>query len=52
VRDASAERLAQIDGVSAADAARIRAFFAALDAPPAAPEAAEPESPEPAPAAP
>jgi len=52
VRDASAERLAQVEGVSAADAARIHAFFVALDAPATAPEPAEPDTAETAPAAP
>jgi excinuclease ABC subunit C len=50
VRDATPERLAQVEGVSAADGARIRAFFAALAAPPSEPEpepAPEPASAEP-----
>jgi excinuclease ABC subunit C len=40
VREADAARLAQVGGVSPADAARIRGFFAALDAAP------EPETPK------
>jgi excinuclease ABC subunit C len=46
VRDASAEQLVAVEGIGTADAQRIRAFFAALDAPdpPAAPDAAAPQA--------
>jgi len=47
VREASVERLAQVSGVAAGDAARIRAFFDALDAAPAdSPAAPEPVASE------
>jgi excinuclease ABC subunit C len=47
VRDASVEQLARVEGISAADAQRIRAFFAAfqeVDLPEAAATAARPDS--------
>jgi len=45
VREASAERLAQVGGIAAGDAQRIRSFFAALDAPVVV-ETPEPAAPE------
>ncbi|RIL06495.1 MAG: excinuclease ABC subunit C [Proteobacteria bacterium] len=43
VREATPDALAAVDGISAADAARIRAFFAALEAPESADAAIEAE---------